>query len=75
VQTEEPTLGDTSIVSQSVTNNRCAPHVRGGSTRQKNFCIVPPYLQIASNATVSKPLVICVCDRESGIGICGLCMM
>jgi len=33
VQTAEPTLGDTSVVSQSVTNNRCAPHV--GGTREK----------------------------------------
>ena len=29
VQTAEPTLGDISIVSQSVTNNRCAPSCGG----------------------------------------------
>jgi len=29
VQTAEPTLGDTSVVSQSVTNNRCAPSCGG----------------------------------------------
>jgi len=40
VQTAEPKLRDTSIVSQSVTNNRCAPHVgaqeKSGGT-SKNF--------------------------------------
>ena len=62
VQTAEPTLGDISIVSQSVTNNRCAPSC-GGGTREKwggtskNFRpalragIMPPHLQIASDAT------------------------
>ena len=34
MQTAEPTLGDTSVVSQSVTNNRCVPHV-GRGTREK----------------------------------------
>ena len=33
VQTAAPTLGNTSIVSQSVTNNRCAPSC--GGTREK----------------------------------------
>jgi len=49
VQTAEPTRGDTSIVSQSVTNNRCAPHVgaqekSGGTSKKKigRHGIVPP---------------------------------
>ena len=33
VQTEEPALGDTSIVSQSVTNNRCAPLMWGAQEK------------------------------------------
>ena len=51
----------TSIVSQSVTNNRCAPHV--GGTREKwgahpkIFGRRAPHLQIASDATAHQWLL------------------
>ena len=58
------TIGDTSIVSQSVTNNRCAPSCGGhkgkvGGGHIKKFsagasiapALCPPHLQIASDAT------------------------
>jgi len=68
VQTAEPTLGDISIVSQSVTNNRCAPSCGGhkgkvGGAHRKIFGLryaPPPHLQIASDAT--PMFAICVID-------------
>ena len=67
MQTAEPTLGDTSVVSQSVTNNRRAPHVGGGAQEKSvggtstNFrpsllaSIVPAsHLQIASDTGVDR---------------------
>ena len=47
--------GDTSIISQSVTNNRCAPHVgvqeKSGGTSKKFRQAPAHHLQIASDAT------------------------
>ena len=51
----------TSIVSQSVTNNRCAPSCGGHKRKVRGYikkfssrrnCAPPPHLQIASDATV-----------------------
>jgi len=61
VQTAEPTLGDTSIVFQSVTNNQYAPSC--GGTKEKwvahkkfvasmNCWNYAPHLKIGSDATV-----------------------
>ena len=71
MQTAEPTLGDPSIVSQSVTNNR-APHVgaqekSGGHI--KKISALYPHLQIASDATVQCIHVgdqerLCFCTLE-----------
>ena len=64
VQTAEPTLGDTSIVSQSVTIV-VSPHMGGtrenwGGGTLKNFWPAQrrhcaPHLQIASDATATLP--------------------
>ena len=56
VQTEEPTLGDTSIVSQSVTNNRCTPSCGGAQEKSGGAQHCAPHLQIASDATESGTL-------------------
>ena len=43
----------TSIISQSVTNNRCAPSCGGHNRKVRGYIkkIVPPHLQITSDAT------------------------
>ena len=56
VQAAEPTLGDTSIVSQSVTNNRCAPSWGKWGAQEKNGDIKKIFGGRALGARIKPPL-------------------